>query len=105
MPRGPLRVPSGRLAAELRHRIAQDIIDHRAFTARDALLQRSHPRANGLERRRDRFGADDTGYADLGRCLFTREQYFVQPLAGPYTGKCDLDVPAGLKPAQPNDTF
>src|SRR5262245_3449060 len=45
---------SGRLAAEIRHGIAQHAEDHRAILARQALLERREPAAHGVERRADR---------------------------------------------------
>ena len=91
---------SGRFAAEIRHRVAQHAVDHRALVAREPLLQRREPAAHRLERRTARLRRHDAGDADLGGRLVAREQDFVQPLARPHAGELDLDVAARLKPGQ-----
>src|SRR6185312_7226943 len=43
-------VISRRLAAKIRHRVAQHAVDHRTILARQALLEGREPAAHGLER-------------------------------------------------------
>src|SRR5690242_16255459 len=105
MPQGPSRNPLGRLATELRNGIAQYVVDDGALAARDALLQRPNPGADGFKRRRNRLGTDDTRNAGLGCRLFAREEDLVQSLSGADTGERDLDVASGLKPAQPDNAL
>ena len=71
-----------------------------ALVAGKALLQLAEPGAHRLERGLHGLGRDDSRNADLARLLLAREQDFVQALAGADAGEGDLDVAAGLRPAQ-----
>src|SRR5262245_32317195 len=89
---------SGRLSAEIWHRVVQDAVDCRTVLAREALLQRREPAAHRLERRTDRPRRHDPFDSDRRAWLLARKQNLLQPLAGPGADELDLDIAARLEP-------
>src|SRR6478609_2776720 len=94
---GPRRFSSGRFATKLRHCIAKYVVDRCTLATGNALLQGRHPSSNGIERRPDRFRRHDARDSNVRRLFLAREQNFVQTLTRTDTGKCYLDVTAGLE--------
>src|ERR1700683_2032357 len=91
---------SPRFAAEIRHRLAEDAVDGVAFPLVEAALEFGNPTAHDIDRRAYRRGGDDPVYADIHAWLFAREQYLVEPLAGPNAGKDDVNITPRLQTAQ-----
>src|SRR4029077_5221044 len=93
---------SRRLSAEVRHRVAQDAVDHGAVLPREPLLERGKPAPHGFKGGahglcRD-YPLDADGHARLLAC----EQDLMQALTWPDAGEGDVDVAPGLKAGKPD---
>src|SRR5580693_2516082 len=98
----PISEASRRLSAEVRHRVAQDAVDHRAVLPREPLLERGKPAPHGLERRAHGLCRNYPLDADEHARLLAREQDLMQALARPDPGEGDVDVAPGLEPGKPD---
>src|SRR5689334_4653453 len=93
---------SSSFAAKFRHSIAQDIVDCRAFAARQALFQSCDPGADCFKRWPHRLGGNDAGNADVDCLFLAGKQNFIQPLARTNSGESDFNITVRFQPAEPD---
>src|SRR5262249_30274276 len=92
-----LGAASSGFAAEVWHRVAQDVVDDGALLTGEALFQPRQPAAHGFDRWADRPRRHDAGDADLHGRLLAGKQEFLWARAEAGAGEHDVDVLAGLE--------
>src|SRR5438876_2531090 len=96
---------SRRSSAEVRHRVAQDAIDHGAVLPREPSFEFGEPAAHRFKRRAHGLCRNYPLDADGHARLLAREQDLMQALARPDAGEGDVDVAPGLEPGKPDHAF
>src|SRR5262249_56258971 len=97
----------GRLqhAGKIRHCVAQHAVNSGALPSLEIALEFGEPALDYIDRRANRSGGNHAFNTDVGRWLFARKKYFVQPLTRTNSGKHDIDIASRLEATETNHSL